>query len=77
VVGGTLAVRLRSRTDDTGRQRLIESAATPDIAFIDTRGQPTVCDVVIIGVRAKDKFRGAAAIIEEIKNHKHYDSHKP
>ena len=33
-------------------------------------------DVVITGVRAKDKFRGAAARNAEIKKHKHYDSHK-
>ena len=34
-------------TDDSGRQRLTESVATPDIASVDTRGQPTVYDVVI------------------------------
>ena len=33
-------------------------------------------DVVIIGVRAKDKIRGSAARKAEIKKHKHYDSHK-
>jgi hypothetical protein len=49
---------------------------TPDIASIDTRGQPTVYDVVITGVRVKEKFRGAAARNAEIKKHRHYDSHK-
>ena len=65
-----------TRTDGTNRQRLTESVATPDIASTDTRGQPTVYDVVITGVGAKDKFRGAAARNAEIKKHKHYDSHK-
>jgi len=65
-----------TRTDGTNRQRLTESVATPDIASTDTRGQPTVYDLVITGVRAKDKFRGAAARNAEIKKHKHYDSHK-
>jgi hypothetical protein len=31
----------------------------------------TVYDVVITGVRTKDKFRGAAARNAEIKKHKH------
>jgi hypothetical protein len=47
-----------------------------DIASIDTREQPTVYDVVITGVRAKDKFGGAEARNAEIKKHKHYGSHK-
>ena len=53
-----------------------ESVVTPDIASVDTRGQPIVYDVVITGVRAKDKFIGSAARNAEIKKHKHYDSHK-
>ena len=65
-----------ARADDSGRQRLTGSVATPDIASVDTRGQPTVYDVVITGVRAKDRFRGSAARNAEIKKYKHYDSHK-
>jgi hypothetical protein len=34
-----------ARADGTGRQRLTESVATPDIASIDTRGQPMVYDL--------------------------------
>ena len=33
-------------------------------------------DVVITGVRAKDRFRGSAARNAEIKKHRHHDSHK-
>ena len=64
-----------ARTDNTGRQRLTGSVATPDIASIDTRGQPTVYDVVITGVRAKGKFGGSAARNAEIKTHEHYDNY--
>jgi hypothetical protein len=58
------------------QQGLTDSAASPDIASIDARGQPTVYDVVITGVRARTSIRGAAARNTGIKNHKHYDSHK-
>jgi hypothetical protein len=65
-----------ARTDGICRQGPTESVATSEIASIDKRGQPTVYDVVITGVRAKDKFRRAAARNAEIKKHRHYDSHK-
>jgi hypothetical protein len=73
---GAYPLRGVARMDGTNSQRLTGSVATPDIASIDTRGQPTVYDVVITGVRAKDKLRGAAARNAENKKHKHYDSHK-